>query len=83
MQIIKSYKKTQVSAAGTGQVTIRVKEDYFISENVKITVYKEDYETGEKKDVTKKFERYIVSESRRTADTSAQENRSIRRASNE
>ena len=69
----------EVSAAGTGQVTIRVKEDYFIPENVKITVYKEDYETGEKKDVTKKFERYIVSESRRTADTSAQENRSIRR----
>lgn len=73
----------EVSAAGTGQVTIRVKEDYFIPENVKITVYKEDYETGEKKDVTKKFERYIVSESRRTADTSAQENRSIRRTVSE
>ena len=73
----------EVSAAGTGQVTIRVKEDYFIPENVKITVYKEDYETGEKKDVTKKFERYIVSESRQTADTSAQENRSIRRTVSE
>lgn len=73
----------EVSAAGTGQVTIRVKEDYFIPENVKITVYKENYETGEKKDVTKKFERFIVSESRRTADESVQEDGSIRRAKNE
>ena len=41
----------EVSAAGKGKVTVKIQEDYFSAENVKINIWKENYENRTKDNV--------------------------------
>lgn len=51
-----SSSDCEVFASGKGEVTIKIKEDYFSPEDVRIKVFKEDYESGRKQDVAKQWE---------------------------
>lgn len=52
----------EVSAAGKGKVTVKIQEDYFSAENVKINIWKENYENRTKDNVTKQWEQYVQAE---------------------
>lgn len=54
----------EVFASGKGRVTVKIQEDYFSAENVKITIWKEDYENKEKENVTRQWEQYVQEEGR-------------------
>ncbi len=53
-----SSSDCEIYASGKGKVILKIKEDYFSSDNVKVSVYKENYENGEKKNVTKRWEKF-------------------------
>lgn len=54
----------EIYASGKGKIVLKIKEDYFSSEAVKLKVVKESYENGRKKDVTKQWKRFERNEGR-------------------